>query len=108
MHPTIQIPVRNTPFLKLALFEDTFTHAIGNTNAKLYCKTKFLHNSCGGWKLFWNYLVNIQRNVCESVFLSFVLASANAKKVVPTSAPKYVQHQILCFTHCSPDLSALT
>ena len=55
--------------------KDFYTrNAIGNANAKFYCKTKFLHNSNGGWNVFWNYFVNIQKKVCESTFLSFVLA----------------------------------
>ena len=80
-------------------------NAIGNTSAKLYCKPEFLHNSCGGWKVFYNYLINILKNVCDRIFLSFVLAWPMVKKIVPTSVN--VQPQTLCFTHCHPGLSAL-
>ena len=81
-------------------------NAIGNTSAKSYCKPEFLHNSCGGWKVFYNYLINILKNVCDRIFLSFVLAWPMVKKIVPTSVN--VQPQTLCFTHCHPGLSALT
>ena len=56
-------------------------NAIGNTSAKLYCKPEFLHNSCGGWKVFYNYLINILKNVCDRIFLSFVLAWPMVKKL---------------------------
>ena len=56
MWPGIQIQVRNTPFLQLASFEETFTQGMQmqNSNAK-----QFLHNSYGDWNVLWNYLVNI-------------------------------------------------
>ena len=61
MWPGIQIQVRNTPFLQLASFEETFTQGMQmqNSNAK-----QFLHNSYGDWNVLWNYLVNIWKNVC--------------------------------------------
>ena len=71
-------------------------NAIGNTSAKLYCKAEILHNSCGGWKVFYNYLINILKNVCDRTFLSFVLAWPMVKKIVPTSVQNMFNHK-----HCA-------
>ena len=77
-------------------------NAIGNTSAKLYCKAEFLHNSCGGWKVFYNYLINTLKNVCDCTFLSFVLAWPMVKKIVPTSVQNIFNRK-----HCASHIAIL-
>ena len=77
------------------LYQKILSHKDGDwkNECKILLQKNVLHNLCDGWKVFWNYLVNIQKNIWESNFVGKQVISGRTNKEKQTGSTGCIKLQ---------------